>query len=56
MMGNYHVRFGKRGYCPKGWPSTFTTIGKSNSSNYENKREPVNLALTDCILQFEYIK
>ena len=32
------------------------TTGKSNSSNYENKSKPVNLALTDCILQFEYIK
>ena len=35
---------------------TRVTVGKSNSSNYENKRKSVNLALTDCILQFEYIK
>jgi len=32
------------------------TTGKSNSSNYESKSKPVNLALTDCILQFEYMK
>jgi len=32
------------------------TTGKSNSSNYESRRKSVNLALTDCILQFECMK
>lgn len=35
---------------------TRVTIGKSNSSNYESKSKSVNLALTDCILQLEYMK
>ena len=35
---------------------TRVTIGSTNSSNYENTSKSVKPALTDCILQFEYMK
>jgi len=35
---------------------TRVTIDKSNRSNYVNKCKPVNLVLTNCILQLEYMK
>jgi len=35
---------------------TRVTIGRPNSSNYENTSKSVKAAFTDCILQFECMK